>query len=369
MQIQKLKMTNFKSINTLTLTDVDNFSVFAGANGSGKTNIFQALEFVSSILRQGISQTMREFGGYHNVHSHKRRAENASIFTFDIKLRLNDQTLSYTLAAQLTQPYQIQSEIVKIADKTILHRNHENVTLNFSDDKGHHQLPPFDADKTALMFLTLTDTADLYHLLQNIKVLRVDPIHAKQPSPSDYDPIELNEHASNLAAVLSRIQLENTGLMDDILELITLIVPNLETISTQSQKIDNKTGILFKEQGTRNRFPAYLVSDGTIYSLALIVMILDRPPNSWLLIEEPERGIHPQAIQELISLMRNESNDTLIWINTHSESVVRTSKPRELLLVDKVEGKTQITRAKTLTTEISLSDAWLSNMFKGGLPW
>lgn len=369
MRVHSLEITNFKSIDTLTMTNLSNFSVFAGANGSGKTNIFQALEFVSSICRQGVSQTLREFGGYHNVHTHKRRSENASVFTFDIKLELNGQPVSYSLSAQLSPSTQIQNETVTLEDKTVLSRTLEKVTLFSSDDSQGKELPAFDPDKTALMFLTLTERSALYRLLQNIKVLRVDPIKAKQPSPSDHDPDELNEHASNLAAVLSRIQAKNSVLTEEILELITLIVPNLEKINTQAQKIDNETGILFKEKGTKEQFPAYLVSDGTIYSLAQIVMILDRHPNSWLLIEEPERGIHPQAIQELISLMRDESENTLIWINTHSESVIRTCLPKELLLVDKIDGKTQITRAHTLHSNLSLSDAWLSNMFKGGLPW
>lgn len=369
MKVNKLKITNFKSIDTLTLTNLSNFSVFAGANGSGKTNIVQSLEFVSSIIRQGVNQTIREFGGYNNIHSHKRRSDRASSFSFELELELEKQLYSYSLKVELTQKPKIHSESVKLNNVNILSRKDNSVILHLEEEEHDHEIPSFDSDKTSLMFLTLTDSHRIYHLLNNIKVLRVDPINAKQPSPADHDPVELNEHASNLAAVISRIQETNKELTDDILELITLIVPNLESINTQSQKIDNKTGILFKEQGTRKQFPAYLVSDGTIYSLAQIIMILDRKPNSWLLIEEPERGIHPQAIQELTELMREESNNTLIWINTHSESVIRTTHANELLLVDKIEGRTQIKRAHALKTGISMSDAWLSNMFKGGLPW
>jgi len=43
-----------------------------------------------------------------------------------------------------------------------------------------------------------------------------------------------------------------------------------------------------------------MMSDGTIYALSLLVAVLDTPKYGLTLIEEPERGLHPQAIFELI---------------------------------------------------------------------
>ncbi len=363
MKINRLKITNFKSIDSLTLSHITNFSVFAGANGSGKTTIFQALDFVGHIFRQGLSQTLREFGGYDNVHSHKRRAANTAIFSFDIEVEIKQVIFHYALKAELNSNVRIIHEVASIDGEVVLQRGKDGF-ITFEDGKKI----AFDPDRSATLFPGIYDTS-FKDFISNIKVLRVDPLNAKQPNLSDHDPSELNEHASNIAAVLSRILSENSDLSEEILELITLLVPNLEKIEAQAQKIDNKTGLLFKEKGTRKQFPAHLISDGTIYALAQIIMILDRKPNSWLLIEEPERGIHPQAIQELVELMREESQNTIIWNNTHSESIVRTARYDELLLVDKVDGKTLITHAKKINGSLSMSDAWLSNMFKGGLPW
>lgn len=369
MKIKKLKITNFKSIDTLTLTKLTNFSVFAGSNGSGKTNIFQALDFVGRILRQGLSKTLREFGGYDNVHSHKRRSSNAQTFTFAIEIEIDEKAYHYSIEACLYPVAEIVNETIKIDGTTIIQRvkGSVNIKLDLEDKEEEHSIP-LGTDNSATIFLNLYQS-NLKEFLSNIKVLRVDPLNAKQPSLSDHDPSELNEHASNIAAVLSRILENNKELKEDVLELITLIVPNLEKIESQAQKIDNKTGLLFKEKGTLKQFPAHLISDGTIYALAQIILILDRKPNSWLLIEEPERGIHPQAIQELVQLMREESEDSIIWINTHSESIIRTTQHTELLLVDKNAGKTIVNHAKKINSKISMSDAWLSNMFNGGLPW
>ena len=65
------------------------------------------------------------------------------------------------------------------------------------------------------------------------------------------------------------------------------------------------------------------------------------------IIEEPERGIHPKAIAELVQLMRdNATTQHPVFITTHSESVVRSLEIEELHFVSKKEGKTQLHGAK-----------------------
>ena len=54
MKIKQIHITNFKSIVDARLDDLADFSVFAGANGSGKSNFFEALEFVSDVVRNGV---------------------------------------------------------------------------------------------------------------------------------------------------------------------------------------------------------------------------------------------------------------------------------------------------------------------------
>ena len=73
---------------------------------------------------------------------------------------------------------------------------------------------------------------------------------------------------------------------------------------------------------------------------------MDKPRYGLTLIEEPERGLHPQAIFELIDLIRDQaSHENPLWITTHSESVVRQLQLNELWLVDKKNGRTQMKSA------------------------
>ncbi len=148
----------------------------------------------------------------------------------------------------------------------------------------------------------------------------------------------------------------------------------MESVSTEKQRLDSSTVITFKEEGTKARFPARLISDGTIYALCILTAVLSRSKSSgFTIIEEPERGIHPKAIGELVQLMReNATVEHPILITTHSESVVRNLETSELWLVSKEDGKTQLKSAADAGVDkknIPLDTAWLTNLFDGGLPW
>ena len=66
--IHRLKITNYKSIDSLELEGLSPFTVFAGPNGSGKSNFFDALDFVSLFVRGGLEAALRAHGGFANIH-------------------------------------------------------------------------------------------------------------------------------------------------------------------------------------------------------------------------------------------------------------------------------------------------------------
>ena len=89
--IRRLKIENFKSIDSLEVKGLAPFSVFAGANGSGKSNFFDALDFVSLFVRGGLEIALREHGGFANIQSKKREGEDSKTFSFEIECDLLEQ--------------------------------------------------------------------------------------------------------------------------------------------------------------------------------------------------------------------------------------------------------------------------------------
>lgn len=352
------------------------FSVFAGPNGSGKSNFFDALEFVSLFVQNGIEAALRAHGGYGTVHSEKRKASYARRFDFEIECILPDEAekdaiFSYSLSIHgLDKMPQIEERLLVDGVLLLDRKKGEYPVIKGNEDKFIDIFPKTHSALFLLSHLPLSE------MLRNLRLYRIDPLGAKEPNPSDRDPIILERKGHNLASVLSRLE-ANEKIRSSILEYMELIVPGIEKIQTRQQKLDSKTAVLFKELGTRKPFPAHMVSDGTIYALSLLVAVLD-PTSGYgiTLIEEPERGLHPKAIRELIKLIRDQaSSGNPVWLTTHSESVVRELKLEELVLVDKKEGRTKMKRADSgnLNQEnlapFTLDEAWLSNLLDGGLPW
>ncbi|MCA6417342.1 MAG: AAA family ATPase, partial [Cytophagales bacterium] len=67
MKIKELKIKGFKSIGEIVLKSPNPFSVFVGANGAGKSNIFEALEFFNYCNSFEIEEALRLFGNFNEI--------------------------------------------------------------------------------------------------------------------------------------------------------------------------------------------------------------------------------------------------------------------------------------------------------------
>jgi predicted ATPase len=63
-----------------------------------------------------------------------------------------------------------------------------------------------------------------------------------------------------------------------------------------------------------------------------------------ILVDEPELGLHPYAIEMLASLIRQASVSTQVIVATHSSLLLDHFAPEDVLVANRVEGGTQLTR-------------------------
>ncbi len=373
--IQYLKISNFKSIESLELRNINDFSVFAGANGSGKSNFFDALNFVSHFMRHGITDALRWHGGFDHIHSLQQDEDDARRFQFEIECTLPHKVQDNLIETQYKYQLIINSleSEPKINEQLFINKKEIIIRNESSSIKWPKELNPF-REMVEYSALSAYPKLPLSALLRNIRLYRIDnPFSSPEQEQSNQDASVLKPNCHNLASVLRRLE-QDEHLRETILEWMETVVPSIQQIKTEQQKLAINTTISFKEQGTE--FPAHLMSDGTIYALSLLVAVLDTPKYGLTLIEEPERGLHPQAIFELIDLIREQTaHSNPIWMTTHSESVVRQLKLNELWLVDKKKGRTQMKTAASGRLQqsdlapLGVEEAWLSNLLGGGLPW
>jgi predicted ATPase len=379
--IKYLRIENYKSIDKLELHDMPPFAVFAGANGSGKSNFFDALEFVSQIAQSDVEVALRKHQGFANMHCVKRYKSKARTFEFDIQVFLQEHHILHIV--QLYHKYRLKvtnldttpvlEEDYYTSPPTVFPPMHKRLgskaSLQYSQETNTYR----DADinfSSNVSFLRYLETS-LTETIRGSRIYRIDPISAKRESAADADNSELDRSGNNLASVLRRLE-QDENIRDTIMEFLSLYVPNLEKVSAHKQKLTSHLALSFKESNTKKEFPAHLISDGTIYLLNLLVAVLDVKKRTGItMIEEPERGLHPEAISQIVAFMRERATSrNPIWLTTHSEAVVRATQEGDLFFVEKEDGRTVIKPALPYTNgSFSRDRAWLSNALGGGLPW
>ncbi|UTG73672.1 AAA family ATPase [Neisseria subflava] len=409
MKINYLEIKGFKSIQNVELKDVSPFMVLAGANGTGKSNFVDALAFLSKVIDMGVSKAVSEFGSIENLISPKHKAGDIS---YKIEFEIEKQIYQYEIMIALKNiASRVKEESLKIlksgeiifdSDKIRKELEAKKESNTSNDLIGAGLLGALrglilgvlqDSDQigqdiiygvaTGIGLKLLTDGKYLsddsflrqnkkFQGLRNVKIFRIDPFTIKNRRSTANNPTELNRDGSNIAAVLEKLEKDNE-LREQIIEWMSVIVPEMKKVSVKTQNIDNSKGLFFEED-SGDRFPAHMVSDGTIYALCLLVAVLTRVKQPGItIIEEPERGLHPKAIGELIDFIREHASaHHPIILTTHSESVVRSLELEELYFVSKSQGKTQIKDVRKSGVDknkIPLDTAWLTNLLGGGLPW
>ncbi len=346
MKIQELYINNFKSLVDFKLVTPNSFSVFVGPNGAGKSNIFEALEYVNCNYRFGWSTADHMFGGvrdYLNCNSTVKNHSGRKGLTCKINFleAIDIQTLDFDCDFQ-------DNEIAVFSGVTRIFSPEKLQDLEKSDSNFFQVLNQF-YNRFSRLFVRTGN-----------KKLNTD------------DNSRLSANADNLEKVLKRL-LHDATKREEILDWLRLFVPELENIEVHSDNIGGTDTLLVREKNIEKPLRKNLISDGTYNILALLTAIYQSDEPQFLCIEEPENGLNPYVVKELVNLCREacEKMGHTIWLNTHSPTLVAELKPEELILIDKKDG---ITRAKQFTQEeklfgLSIDEAWLSNALGGGLPW
>jgi len=130
--------------------------------------------------------------------------------------------------------------------------------------------------------------------------------------------------------------------------------------------VSESTKILEIELTRGERVPAQFMSEGLLYYLAFAaVRYLE--PTSILLVEEPENGLHPIRVGEVMRMLREISRTTQVLVATHSPLVVNELSGEEVTLVTRdPERGTQVRRLSETpnfaerSKVYALGELWLS---------
>ena len=353
MKIKKLQIRNFKSLVDFELEDLKPFCAFVGPNASGKSNIFEALEFTNYVLRY-LNEAGTFFGGAENIYSFSGpQSTEVKFLNFDfifddqIKINFTPSIIGNVLASISSSSAAVNGIMrLSFAEIRSVAKRREFINSWLSAGNIYNNEYEIFADNFFRIFVGKSS-------------LNRTPAISTKLSPD----------ASNLSQIVGLI-LEKETKRNDFIEWLRILIPEFKNIEVKKSNIDGSYDFLIYEKGSKKPFPKNLISDGTYNILSLMAAVYQTDQPQFLCIEEPENGLHPQAIELLVDFFREkcEEEGHHIWLNTHSQTLVRCLDIDEIILVNKIDGAT---RAKQLTKadeiNIKTDEAWLSNALGGGV--
>ena len=365
--LKRVSIQNFKSLKDVTL-DLQKVNLLIGPNNSGKTNFLKALAKCDILIKGS---------DYVSIEEMFRKEYSDALFlhlVFDQK------------------PY---AEI----RGNYTHFIYENLKNTFGDDYisyyGISEAVGSEVQRTEFPSMN----GRMHDFFGISTIYKPDPNKLDKPSPVGRGDDSVVADASNIIAFFDRIRDEYPHSFTQIKADLTKCVPEFTEINFQNvestkdlvRQFGDKT---FKRIGLtdgrqKTIYWADELSEGTLYFIALLCIINQPNPPKLLLLEEPEKGIHPRRIFEVIQFIFRlaEEKDVQVIMTTHSPIIVDMFKdmPESVFIFDKdEEGATHIknlqhdviepdeAESKRLGIEPphytdSLGDAWTVG-FLGGVP-
>lgn len=315
-------------------------NVVIGPNGSGKSNFIEAFELLAATPTD-LATAIRDGGGAAEWLWKGGGADRSSI---DVVLNGETPTgrpLRYSLEfGSVRQRAEVLDEVLEEVEPR---PGHEDVYFYYRFQEGHpainlreesgdrtsrrlqrESLPPDQSvlarHRSADLYPEVAWTADFFDAIQTFREWtfgRYAPL--RQPQRTDLLSDRLAADNRNLALVLNHIEHEDGVRLNDALKQF---LPRFKRLSTYVR--GGVIELFLHEDGFPSPFPATRLSDGTIRFMATLATLLNPTPPPLVCVEEPELGLHPDAVSALGSMLVEASERMQLIVTTHSEALVST---------------------------------------------
>ncbi|MFP4349146.1 MAG: AAA family ATPase [Desulfococcaceae bacterium] len=361
--LNQISVNGFKSIQSLQELELTNLNVMVGANGAGKSNFVSFFRMLRAMAEERLAQFVIENGGAdtfffggpketRQIEAHLKFGPNEYNFvlapTASVNLMVKKESALNTGGGGWNDYFtgNIESQLKQWQDKT---------------SKGG----PYPGPETHI-FQAVSNWM-VYHFHDTGMTAGMRRDHSAR------DWREFNSDGSNLASFLFRLKQKHPDDYEKILEISQLIAPFLDDflLEPETQGVNELVRLEWLQKGSSYPFQPWQLSDGTIRFICLATGLLQPNPPSTIVIDEPELGLHPFALEVLAGLFRNASERTQLIVSTQSATLLNHFEPEEVIVVDRDQGASRFRRleAESLTQwleNFSLGELWQKNVFDGG---
>jgi predicted ATPase len=364
--LESITIKGFKSIASVSDLRLLPINVLIGPNGSGKSNFIGMFAFLHAIREGRLQEYVRRAGGAEQLlHFGSRTTREIEIF-----ISFKEGVNQYRLRLRPTNDDSLfpASETVYFWDRTAYEAPY---SLDLSARENGREAGISDPAVKRIPDWVRTRLGQwrIYH------VHDTSENSAMRKTAKLNDNYFLRPDASNLPAFLYLLQQRHREAYGVIRSTIQRVAPFFDDFLLQPDSLNPESiRLVWRHKNSEQYFGASALSDGSLRFISLATLFLQpeqyRP--SVIVVDEPELGLHPYAITLLASLIRQASVKTQVIVSTQSSLLLDHFQPEDVLVADRIEGGTMLTRLDpSLLTEwlqdYSLGQLWEKNEF-GGRP-
>lgn len=394
MKLESIRLKNFKAFKEVKIDNIPRMGVFVGANGTGKTTLFNVFSFLKDALKDNINTALTKLGGGRGFQEVRSRNSTGAI-AIELKFRTDDKSPLVKYLLEINE-----QDGKPIIEREILQYQRERTNqnwrlLDFSQGKGIAVInepeqntdikelsreeytlksPDILALKGLAQFEKFPVAKAMGDLLEN---WHISDFHIQQARPER--EVGYAEHLSkegeNLALVTQFLYNRHPDIFRKILEKLKQRVPGISQVDAKVTE-EGRVLLRFKDGDFQDPFLARYVSDGTIKMFAYLVLLYDPKPHPLLCVEEPENQLYPKLLYELAEEFRDYARKGgQVFVSTHSPDFLNGCELEEVFWLQKEKGYTVVKRAKDdaqIATYMQEGDQlgylWRQGFFDGADP-
>lgn len=387
MQIESIKIENYRVFRQVRLDRVPRLVALVGANGTGKSTLFDVFSFLKDALAFNVSKAVARRGGMRELRSR----DQSGPIRLEIKFRESGGRLAtYELAFDEDQGrVVIEREVLKFrrgqrgkpwhfvdfsrGRGTAITNEEQYGHEGASEQRAEYALDELDvlAIKGLGQFKDFRVVAEFRSLIENWQILDFHITEAR-PSTEEGYAEHLSTRGDNLAQVAQYLYTYHPERFKEVLEAMKRRVPGISHIEAKPTE-DGRLVLRFQDGSFKDPFIARFVSDGTIKMFAYLVLLHDPKPFPLLAVEEPENQLYPDLLPELAEEFRAYAErGGQVFVSTHSPDFLNALELEEIYCLRKEGGYTVVTHASDSDNLRALVEAgdlpgylWKQGLFEG----
>lgn len=367
MRIERLKITNFKALRNVEMQDIPPFCVVIGANGTGKSTLFDIFGFLKDCLIYNVRRALQVRGGFQEVVS---RNANENKIEIEIQFRLDiagtERLVTYILCITKEESNRIVVEREILRYKRGRYgspyhfldfsqgvgsaiNNEEDFSKEDAELEREEQeldAPDILAIKGLGQFERFKAASAFRKLIENWHISDFHISAARGSKDAAGYEEHLSDSGDNLQLVARNIFENHPDVFQEIINVIKHRVPGITDVKTVSTE-DGRLLLQFQDGSFKDPFIDRYVSDGTIKMFAYLVLLYDPSPHPVLCVEEPENQLYVSLMPELAEEFRSYAiRGGQVFVSTHSPDFLNATQIDEVFWLKKQDGYTKAIRAR-----------------------